>query len=239
LELLLEKHGAPAGLISGAWGADPIGGIREWMLGASSTSLASLVDELVQTSGAVRFDISPKYRFDERWKEFQGCVELDGYRIVSDRVSEIEPTIQGVSPIEDELNSELDRSGLSNADEIKRLLDRSARAYVAGTPDYNACLGEARVALETTARSIAAERHTRRPGSYDPSKWGQIVAYLRTSGLIDGPEENGLTGVYALISPGSHRSVGITECEFARLGRSLANSITYFLVKRFNGDARA
>lgn len=50
-------------------------------------------------------------------------------------------------------------------------------------PDYNAALVNARVALETLAADVAADvaSHAQVPTSYNPSKWGEVLAFLRTS----------------------------------------------------------
>ena len=71
------------------------------------------------------------------------------------------------------------------------------------------------------------------PGTYDESKWGQVLAYLRTSGLITAEEEKGLSGVFGFVSPGAHEPFGPDDIEMARLGRSLVIGMIYFLVKRF------
>ena len=65
---------------------------------------------------------------------------------------------------------------------------------------------------------------------------GSVIAYLRTSGFITQQQEHGLSGVFGLISPGSHTPIGFDEEEFARLGRGLAVSIIYFLAKRLNAN---
>ena len=90
----------------------------------------------------------------------------------------------------------------------------------------NGCLSKARIALETLALSMARAR----PGFYG-SKWGHAVMHLRKSGLITEAQEAGLTGVYSLISPGSHKPVAFDEQEYARLGRNLAVTMCYFLAK--------
>ena len=113
-------------------------------------------------------------------------------------------------------------------------MENSATAFRRSPPDYNGCLSNARVALQTLATAIANVRTTTHPGSFDETKWGQILAYLRTSGLITKSEEEGLAGVSSFVSPGAHTPVGISEEEFARLGRSLVASMCYFLVKRYN-----
>ncbi len=63
---------------------------------------------------------------------------------------------------------------------------------------------------------------------------GVRLSYLKTSELIREDEEKGLAGVYRFVSAGSHRPVGLTEQEMARLGRSLVSSMCYFLIKLHN-----
>jgi len=46
-------------------------------------------------------------------------------------------------------------------------------------------------------------------------------------------EERGLVGVFGFVSPGSHRPLGFSEAEFARLGRSFVAGMCWFLVKSF------
>ena len=148
----------------------------------------------------------------------------------------VDPTIEGTITWEDDLSQELSRSGLQQAGEILRVMQASGEAFRRMPPDYNACLSNARVTLETLARDIAKSRQSRHPGSFDETRWGQVVAYLRTSGLISVQEEEGITGVFTFVSPGAHAPVGLDESEMARLGRSLVASMCYFLVKRHNSD---
>ena len=86
------------------------------------------------------------------------------------------------------------------------------------------------------ATAIAEARRAKQGGNFDASSWGQVLAYLRTSGLITEQEETGISGVFTFVSPGAHTLVGLTEREMARLGRSLIAHMCYFLVKRFNGQ---
>ncbi len=103
-------------------------------------------------------------------------------------------------------------------------------------PDYNACLTHARVALQTLATSIAKKRQAAYGKTFDETKWGEVISYLRTSGLITDPEEKGLAGVFGFVSPGAHVPIGLTEEEMVRLGRSLVLGMCYFLVKRHRGQ---
>lgn len=167
------------------------------------------------------------------------CLELDGYAEGLDEYGQrlgrfvpIEPVIEGAAAKEDDLTKELRHSGLSSAEEIIELLEKSAASFRSG--DFNGCLNNARVAIQTLATSIAQEHLAEHGGNFDETKWGQVVEYLRTSGLHTRQQEQGLAGVFSFVSPGSHIPIGFTEEEFARLGRSLIVSFSYFLIKQHN-----
>jgi len=208
---------------------------------ASSTQLGGLLQEIARTHNSMRTNINPKYKFDERWEDLKLCLELDGFRLAPEELNPklekfvpIEPMIEGMQPIEDDLTIEIRKSNLPETEEVCRVLGNSADAFIQS--DFNGCLTNARVALQTLATSIAKARQVTCPGNFDSTKWGQIVDYLRTSNFITSKEEEGLTGVFSFISPGSHIPVGFTEQEFVRLGRSLTLSMCYFLAKRWNGE---
>lgn len=196
--------------------------------------VASLLDEIVKTQGDLRSRISPRYRYDERWEDLTRCLLLDNYKIEDKRLVPIEPTLEGVAPVEDDLERELRNSGLHDFEEIIRLLNNSAEDFRKVPPDYNGCLTNARAATQTLATGIAMQRQKKCGGSFDETKWGQVLAYLRTSSLITSQEENGLSGVFTFVSPGAHTPVGLDAGEMARLGRSLIVSMCYFLVKIHN-----
>ena len=65
---------------------------------------------------------------------------------------------------------------------------------------------------------------------------GEVVAYLRKTGVLTPEEEAGLTGVFAFLSPGAHRPIGLTDREMTRLGRALSAGMCYFLAKRWLGE---
>ena len=74
-------------------------------------NLASLIEEIIRTQSTLRSEISPKYTFNERWEDFKKCLLLDGYRITEDKlIVLIEPTIEGVIALEDDLTRELNKS---------------------------------------------------------------------------------------------------------------------------------
>ncbi len=240
LVVLFEKYGLHADELSNEWGrTSATAAVREAVLEASGEQIGNVLEEALRTHGALRYQISPRYRFNERWNDLLLCLELDGYRRGLDEYERetatfvpTEPAIEGVQAVEDDLAAELRRSGLPDADEIARVIENSADAFRRG--DFNACLGNARVALQSSATSIANQRQTSHSGSFDPSKWGQVAAYLRVSGFITEQQEAGLTGAFSFASPGAHTPVGFSEQEFARLGRSRALGFCYFLVKHFN-----
>ena len=209
--------------------------VESVLLNAPEEQLSSLMGEILRTQGTLRYEVSPRYRFDERFDDLKRCLLLDGMRIDGRELIAIEPTIDGTVPLEDDLVRELKKSGLPDREEIARMLNNSAEAFRKIPSDYNGCLSNARVALQTLATNISKHRQATHAGSFDESKWGQVLAYLRTSGLISDQEEHGLSGVFTFVSPGAHSPIGLDEGEMTRLGRSLVVSMSYFLIKRHNG----
>jgi hypothetical protein len=241
--LLLGKYGFPIDRLESRWGGiNPAAAIKEAIIDAQPSPLTELVQEIARTRLTMRSRISPRRSFDERWEDFGRCLQLDGYSLARDEFgvelnefTPIEPTIDGVAKVEDDLTRELRRSGLPEAQEIVRVFEASAASFRDG--DFNGCLTNARVALQALATTIAKARSARYPGTFDETKWGQVAAYLRKSRFIKQNEEEGLTGVFSFLSQGAHIPIGFTEEEFTRLGRSLAVSFCYFLVKAWNGSA--
>ena len=226
LGVLLRKHGIDAEIHD----LDSFAVIIQF---APPDQLRSLSSEVIRTRGDLRNQVTPRYRYDERWDDLVLCLLLDGYRVGDSQLVAVDPTIEGAEPLSDDLTVSLSESGLPQADGVIRMLDNSTVAFRGVPPDVNACLTEARVALQTIATSIANARQRSHPGTYDESKWGQVLAYLRTSGLITAEEEKGLSGVFGFVSPGAHEPCGPDDIEMARLGRSLVIGMIYFLVKRF------
>ena len=226
LEILLRKHDLVA------QGYD-LESITEIVLDATSAQIQSLIGEILRTRQTLRYDISPRYRFDERWNVLEKSFLLDGYKIEAEQLVPVDPTIEGSEPLEDDLTKAIRESSLPKASEINTMLENSTAAFKNGTPDINACLSGARVALETTAASIAEKWNQSHPQNYDTSKWGQVLAFLRNTNLITEKEEKGLAGVYGFVSPGAHEPIGLEDIEMARLGRSLTVGMIYFLITRY------
>ena len=235
ISLLLEKYGLGTSYPE----RSDVAQIRDAIQCASDEQIGEVLDEVLRTLRALRSEIDPKYRFDQKWNDLLLCLELDGYRL-DDNGDEtgsfvpIEPKIEGVQAVEDDLTLEIRQSELPDADEIVKVMEKSADAF--RKEDYNACLSNSRVALESLARSIAQQMQENQPREFDPRKWGAIVTYLRKSEFIGCREEAALVGVYGFISRASHTPIGFAEQEFARLGRSLALGFCYFLIMQFNGQ---
>ena len=227
LHVLLEKHGITV------WGYNQAE-ISEALSEADQVSIETLVDEVVRTNGDLRNRVSPRYRFDERWSDFEKCLLLDGLKIQNKEIQAIEPVIEGAQPLEDDLTNELQVSGLPSTDEITRLIRLSAESFRKSTPDYNACLTHTRVALETIVRTIA--------GSYgleieqESKAWGRSLSHIKSAGFVSNKEEAAIASTYTFISDGAHIPVGFTEEEFTRFGRNLAMSVCYFIIKKLNGS---
>ena len=73
----------------------------------------------------------------------------------------------------------------------------------------HACLNDLRIALQTLVTDVANSRSDENNRPYDESKWGQVLANLRVTGLISKQEEEGISRVFTFLSPGSHRTVGL------------------------------
>lgn len=114
-----------------------------------------LVEEVVRTQGDLRSRVNQKYRFDERFDDLARCLQLDGYKVEDKKVIPQDPSIPDTPPTEDELVEALGRSGLDSSEIIRRKLSESAEAFRRTPPNYNACMNDARVALESIVREIA------------------------------------------------------------------------------------
>ena len=201
--------------------------------GLDDRTLILVLAEIVATKGDLRSRVNPKYRFDERLHDLTQCLLLDGYAAQKAKLVQVDPSIEDAAPLEDDLVIALQNSGAPRAAEIVAKIADSAQAFRATPPDYNAALVNARVALETLAADVAADvasAMTLAPG-YNSAKWGEVLAFLRSSGEVTLEEERGLAGVFGFLSPGAHRPIGIPEDQMTRLGRSFALNMCWFLLK--------
>ncbi len=236
IRILLGGHIVMGDILQGAFSFAPMvyDDLTASIISAPNENQMSLLNHMIQTSGDLRNRISPRYRHDECWSDLINCLLLDGYTIEENQLVSIDPNIDGQEPVEDEFVRELSNSGISGIGDIKALLNGSAEDFRQAAPDYNGCLSKARIALETLAKSISQHRQLTHPTTFNQNSWGATLNYLKTSGLISESEEKGLAGVYRLVSAGSHRHVGLSEMEMARLGRNLVASMCYYLIKLQN-----
>lgn len=231
LSLLLEKYGLNSLLVP----VQKTEILRNSILSASAEQLFNLLDEVIKTGRDLRSRISPGYRHDERWENLTRSLQLDGYKVEERNLIIIEPTIENIEPVEDNLTKELKLSALAQVDEIIAMIEKSSEAYRQTPPDYNECLVKARIALETLAREIARKWRIQHLGNFREDKWGEILAYLHKADFITKKEEEGLAGVYGFVSAGAHAPIvdSVNE-EMTRLGRNLVISMCYFFVKRYS-----
>ncbi|ENT31635.1 hypothetical protein [Brucella suis] len=208
-------------------------GLLNTLRDLDARTLMLALAEVVATTGDLRARVNPKYRFDERLHDLTQCLLLDGYIIKSKMLVQTDPSIIDAAPLEDDLIDALQKSGAPRAQEIIAKINDSAGAFRSTPPDYNASLVNARVALETLAGDVAAHNASQQPTppTYTPSKWGEVLVFLRSSGEITVEEEKGLAGVFGFLSPGAHRPMGIPEDQMTRLGRSFALNMCWFLLK--------
>jgi hypothetical protein len=227
VHVLLEKHGITACGFSQTE-------ISKVLSEADHGSIESLIDELVRTNGDLRNRVSPRYRFDERWNDFQKCLLLDGFKVEEKTILRLEPVIESTEPVEDDLTNELENSCLDSSYDVIRHIKLSAESFKKASPDYNGCLSHSRIALETIVRAIAKDKGLE---INEASKaWGKSLSHLQSTGFITNKEEGAIASTYTFISDGAHVPVGFTEEEFARFGRNLAMSVCYFIIKKFNGQ---
>jgi hypothetical protein len=225
--ILLAKYGADM-RYRGSFFAE---GLREAEQALPPEQALSLAAEAVATRSALRQPISPKPPFDERFADFERCLLLDGYAVVDCTLRRTDPSLDSAPPVEDDLIAALQASAAPSRAEIVQKIQDSALAFRNAPPDYNAALTNARVALETMARDVAADLLTPAEAApYEPAKWGSVLAFLKARGEITLEEERGLAGVYGFVSLGAHRSVGVSEEQMTRLGRTLALNMCWFLL---------
>ena len=227
VHILLEKHGITI------WDYSQTE-ISEVLSEANHSSIESLIDEVVRTNGDLRNRVSPHYRFDERWKDFEKCLLLDGFKVEEKTILRLEPVIESTEPVEDDLTNELNNAYLDSTHDVIRHIKLSAESFRKSSPDYNACLSHSRIALESIVRSIAKDRGLEINES--TKAWGKSLSYLKNTEFITNKEEGAIASTYTFISDGAHVPVGFTEEEFVRFGRNLAMSVCYFIIKKFNGS---
>lgn len=215
--LLFEKH-------SMGNGCRNLSEIKETV--TSSNTLDSLIYEIILTKQDLRSRVSPKYKFDDRWSDFEICLFLDGYKIEGTHLVSIEPIINGVIAFEDDLTNEINDSTFSKKEEVKRLINESAEAFK--NCDFNQCLSKSRIAMETIIRTIALNNYCN-----ENDCWGNALNNLKINVFLSQKEEDLMAKTYTFIGDGSHIPLGFTNEEYARYGRNLAMSKCYYIIKKY------
>lgn len=221
LSILLEKH-----LFKSR--CSNITELKRSLVGIGSMSL--LLNEIVTTRQALNRRVTSKTSFNERWDELVKCLFLDGYKTENNMLIAIEPNIDGIIAIEDDLTNEIKKSSLAQKNEIVKLINESAEAFKSTLPDYNGCLAKARLSVETIVRDIATEID----GVND--NWGASLGKLFRNSFFEKKEEESISSTYTFISDGSHIPLGFTDEEYARYGRNLIMSVCYYIVKKYNNS---
>lgn len=227
--VLMNKHDIPTSIGVGRLLIEVLCSLRS----ANDEKVLSLLEEIVRTGGDLRVRVSPKYRYDERFSDLCRCLQLDGYIVENKKITSADPSINDAPSLEDDLLEALKKSDLPDSNEIVKKINDSTCSFRSSPPNYNACLNDIRVALETLARAIASNQQSRSSSINYETKWGAVINFLRQVEFITQEEEKGLAGVYGFISRGSHQPLGISEEQMARLGRSLALGMCWFLVKSY------
>ncbi len=199
----------------------------------SELEISPLMNEIIGTRQALKNRVSSKTSFAERWDELIKNLFLDGFKVENKKLISIEPTIDGIVAIEDDLTYELNKSILVNKIEISKSISDSADAFKFTTPDYNGCLSKARLSLETIIRDIAKE-----VDGVD-TNWGPALNKLFKDGFFEKKEEESISATYTFVSPGSHIPLGFTDEEYTRYGRNLIMSVCYYIIKKYNERSKS
>jgi hypothetical protein len=237
LDVLFAKHGVTESWIeSSRFAPDTLSALVRTLKEMEAGRLLALIEEVVATEPALRDQAIDQWgtgaaAYGARRADLLRCLLLDGYEVSNARLIAVGPELEGASTVEDALAAEIVGSTLPSAPGITHLLEQSAQGFRQVPPDYNACLSNARTALQTLATQIALERQKKQGGSFQSEKWGQVLSYLRTSDLIGERDERLISSVYTFISPGAHRPIQLSEAELVRLGRGMAISLCYFLIR--------
>jgi hypothetical protein len=243
LAVLFEKHG-----LKETWNqwdsiTGTLQGLIEFLRALPVKALMSVLAEIVATEPVLRDHVVNEYgdgaeAYAARWGDLVRCLALDDFTVSRGRLIAAEPDLQGASHVEDALTAAISSSGLPNPQAIVGLLDQGERLSAdsarlqrlsqqcaGGAPD----LGD----RDCTAASDESWRFV--PGR-------QVGSGPRLSPYVEPHHEerreSRLVRLY-VISPGAHQPVGFSQEEMVRLGRGMAVSICYFLVKLHNGQAAA
>jgi hypothetical protein len=211
-------------------------GLVEMLRRDTDSGLHDLVKELAANQASIRSEATTKYVYDERFDDIEKWLLFDGWRIEDRRLIRLSPVVGDTADIQDDLLDLIDTLNLDTDGAVRRLISEAADDFVAAPSDFNGSNTKIRIVLETLVKRIALNMGAQLPSAAGRAAWGPALLGLRTNGLIDEPTERTIAGVYTLISPAAHMPVGMGDEEWARLTRTFALGICYYVVKLYEGN---
>jgi hypothetical protein len=133
VDALLEKHGfiAPVWHVRNGDARSYFQAIRKSLEDEPQHARTEAVlSEIARTQVSLRQHVYQGV-YEERWYDLRLCLQLDGYMIADQELRRIEPDVDRVAPLEDDLTTELSRSGLADAAQVIGLLNNSADDFPA------------------------------------------------------------------------------------------------------------
>lgn len=200
---------------------------------ASDDQRVALVTDVLAHVASVKADAPTKYVFEERMTDARAWLLHDGFELVDGVLVQAAPAVEEATQLRNHLIELLAASPLDHDGKIRSMLEASKDAFGAQPPDVNAATTHVRIALETIARRAAPIFMAKANLNISTGTWGAAVSALVATAVLSKEEESGITAAYTFISPGAHVPLGLSELEWARLVRTIALSMCYFLMARF------
>jgi hypothetical protein len=200
---------------------------------APPEALKAMLTEL-PANNKILYGAAPvKHVFKSGIEELERWALHDGWIVENGTLVRVTPAAEEATGIRDKFLQDIQTSGLDADSAIKTAVEDSSKNFVAEPPDFNGSTTKVRIALETVARRAAVAVAKKRGAGYLDDSWGKALQFLRSSGVIEGQEEEILARVYTFVSPGAHVPKGVTAEEWARLARTFGLSSAYFLLRKY------
>jgi len=204
------------------------------MTESGDDAVGGLIAELVAHRNQLRHNAPTRHVFDSRVEDLARWLFHDGWSVADGRLVALGAAVEEATGVRDLVLDELAASGLDADHALERAVNEAAQAFRSDPPDFNESTTKVRIALETVARRAAPAIAARRGIPPPADTWGAALAFLRLNAhVMTVQEEQAVSSVYTLISPGAHRPTGLTDEEWARLARTFALSATYFLLRKY------
>ena len=203
---------------------------------APPEALKNMLTEILANNKILYSEAPVKHVFKSGVEELERWALHDGWIVENSALVRVTPAAEEITGIRDKFLQDVQSSGLGDDGVINKAVEDSSKDFVAEPPDFNGSTTNVRIALETVARRAAIATSKKKEGGYPEDSWGKALHFLRSTGVIELPEEEILARVYTFISPGAHVPKGITEEEWARLARTFGLSSAYFLLKKYEAS---